>query len=75
MVTVYNDKKKRIFSLSGNPEALLRQICEQNPTLFTKESDDALGKIKFTSLSSTEAKINIGNVYLWKDYTLYFEVV
>jgi len=52
----------------------LRSICETNTKLFSKKSDDELGKITFISLSSTEAKINIGNVYLWKDYVLLFEV-
>jgi len=81
MVTIYNEKGRKLFVIIGNADAMLRSICEtaaNNKTekkLFSKQIDDELGKIKFKSLSSTEAKLNIGSVYLWQDYTLIFEVV
>ena len=80
MLTIYNENKRKLLILQGNPEAMLRSICETsidkktNEKLFSKTINDEIGKITFTSLSSTEAKINIGNVYLWKDYILIFEV-
>jgi hypothetical protein len=60
--------------LHGQPESYLRAICEDNEKLFAKKANDTLGKITFKSLSSTEAKINVGNVYLWKNYIIEFEV-
>ena len=74
MLTIYNDKMKKLNVIHGNTESLLRQICEENPKLFKKKSDDIKGKINFKSLSNTEAKTNIGYFYLWKNYVLDFEV-
>ena len=74
MVTIYNENKRRLINLHGNAEALLRQICEENPKLFKKKTDEAKGKITFKSLGGTEAKTNIGYFYLWKNFVLDFEV-
>ena len=79
MLTVYNEKKKKLFVLRGNAESILRTICEENSKddsklLFSKKVDDIKGKVTFKSLSSTEAKTNIGFFYFWKNYILDFEV-
>lgn len=74
MVSIYNEKGRKLIVIYGNAEAILRSICETNTKLFSKKTDEELGKITFISLSSTEAKINIGNVYLWDGYIVEFEV-
>jgi len=75
MLTIYNEKNQKLNQLRGNVEALLRQICEENPKIFKKKQDDINGKITFKSLSNTEARTNIGFFYLWKNYVLDFEVM
>ena len=81
MVTIYTElpKKdksaKKVLTLVGKHEAMLRMICEENASLFTKiKNDSDIGKITYRSLSATEAKIDIGYVYLWKDYIIEFDV-
>lgn len=76
MLTIFNETGKKMCMLGGNAEALLRMICDEpkNAKLFSKETDDDAGKITFKSLGNTEAKVNIGVFYLWKDYVLKFEV-
>ena len=78
MLTVYNEKKKRLFTLHGNVESIIRTICEENSKvdsmLFYKKQDNVNGKITFKSLKSTEARTNVGNFYFWKNYIIDFKV-
>ena len=81
MVTIYceppkkNKAAKKVLVLVGKHEAMLRMICEENQSLFSKINNDSdIGKITYKSLSATEAKIDIGYVYLWKDYIIEFDV-
>lgn len=73
MVTIYNDKGKKIMLFVGKTEAMIRFVCENNQKFFKKKVDDS-GKISFKLLSSVEARIDVGFVYLWKDYLLIFDI-
>ena len=80
MLTIYNDKGKKILVMRGSVETSLRSICEESvdpkttKKIFSKKTDDVKGLITFKSLSNTEAKTTQGYFYLWKNYVLDFLV-
>lgn len=74
MLTIFNDKGKRLITTRGKNETDLRSICESNEKIFKKKQDDVQGIILFKSLSNTEAKTTSSYFYLWKNYKLEFKV-
>jgi hypothetical protein len=74
MLTVYDDRNKKLYTFTSQDEVHTRTICEQNPKLFQKNQDKEDRTI-FNVTDGTEAKLPSNKkLYLYKKFRLEFLV-